>query len=113
MSVHARPERPGRAGTQGTRGEDPVVRKFISIPTVWLILSVALVSLAPAPAKAQIAVGISIRVAPPAIPVYVQPPCPVEGYLWTPGYWAYGDTGYYWVPGVWVAPPRVGLLWTP
>ena len=21
--------------------------------------------------------------------------------------------GYYWVPGVWVAPPRVGLLWTP
>ena len=35
------------------------------------------------------------------------------GYLWTPGYWAYGPAGYYWVPGVWVAPPRVGLLWTP
>ena len=31
------------------------------------------------------------------------------------GYWAYSrDTnGYYWVPGVWVAPPTVGLLWTP
>jgi WXXGXW repeat (2 copies) len=43
----------------------------------------------------------------------VQPPCPVEGYIWTPGYWAYGDEGYYWVPGVWVAPPRVGFLWTP
>ena len=100
-------------GTQGTCGEDPVVRKFISIPTVILTLSVALVSLVPAPAKAQIAVGVSIRVAPPAIPVYVQPPCPVEGYLWTPGYWAYGDEGYYWVPGVWIAPPRVGLLWTP
>jgi chorismate mutase len=66
-----------------------------------------------APASAQIAVGISVHVAPPALPVYVQPPCPTEGYLWTPGYWAYGDAGYYWVPGVWVAPPRAGLLWTP
>ena len=63
--------------------------------------------------EAQISVGLSIRVAPPAIPTYVQPPCPVDGYLWTPGYWAYGPNGYYWVPGVWVAPPRPGYLWTP
>jgi hypothetical protein len=90
-----------------------VVRKLISLPTVFLALSVAFVSLTPAPARAQVAVGVSIRVAPPAIPVYEQPPCPVEGYLWTPGYWAYGDEGYYWVPGVWLAPPRVGVLWTP
>ena len=60
---------------------------------------------------AQIAV--SIRVGPPALPVYTQPPCPTDGMLWTPGYWAYGPVGYYWVPGVWVAPPRVGVLWTP
>jgi hypothetical protein len=90
-----------------------VVRKIISLRTLFLALIVGLVSLAPTPAKAQIAVGISIRVAPPAIPVYVQPACPIEGYLWTPGYWAYGDDGYYWVPGVWIAPPRVGVLWTP
>jgi hypothetical protein len=64
-------------------------------------------------ASAQIAGGISVRVAPPGIPVYVQPACPVEGYLWTPGYWAYANDDYYWVPGVWVAPPRAGLLWTP
>ncbi|MFZ0663662.1 MAG: hypothetical protein WAM66_13285 [Acidobacteriaceae bacterium] len=51
--------------------------------------------------------------APPILPVYVQPMCPAPGYLWTPGYWAYGPSGYYWVQGVWVAPPRVGLLWTP
>jgi WXXGXW repeat (2 copies) len=70
-------------------------------------------ALAASPASAQIAVGISVRVAPPAIPVYVQPPCPADGYLWTPGYWAYANDDYYWVPGVWVAPPRVGLLWTP
>jgi WXXGXW repeat (2 copies) len=66
------------------------------------------------PASAQIAVGISVHVGPPALPVYAQPVCPTEGYIWTPGYWAYNaEGGYYWVPGVWVAPPRVGLLWTP
>jgi len=58
-------------------------------------------------------VGISINIAPPVLPVVVQPPCPVEGYIWTPGYWAYGVGDYYWTPGVWVAPPAVGLLWTP
>src|SRR3984885_1015705 len=51
--------------------------------------------------------------APPALPEYPQPPCPVEGYLWTPGYWAWAPAGYYWVPGTWVQPPRVGVLWTP
>ncbi len=51
--------------------------------------------------------------APPPLPVYEQPPCPGDGWLWTPGYWAYGPGGYYWVPGTWVMPPRVGLLWTP
>jgi hypothetical protein len=25
---------------------------------------------------------------PPALPEYSQPPCPGNGYLWTPGYWA-------------------------
>jgi hypothetical protein len=51
--------------------------------------------------------------APPALPSYEQPPCPEEGYLWTPGYWAWSAAGYYWMPGVWVQPPRVGVLWTP
>src|SRR5437899_2382046 len=60
-------------------------------------------------------VDISVGFAPPVLPVYEQPPCPDEGYIWTPGYWGYGyDVGdYYWVPGVWVAPPTVGVLWTP
>ncbi len=68
---------------------------------------------APMAAFSQIGIGISVRIAPPVLPVYVQPPCPTPGYLWTPGYWAYGPNGYYWVRGVWVAPPRPGLLWTP
>ena len=63
----------------------------------------------------QIGVGITVtaNIAPPALPVYVQPQCPADGYMWTPGYWAYGDGGYYWVPGVWVNPPQPGYLWTP
>src|ERR1700754_1379853 len=63
--------------------------------------------------NAQLSVGISVRIGPPAIPVYEQPPCPTDGYIWIPGYWAYGDEGYYWVPGYWEAPPQVGYYWTP
>jgi hypothetical protein len=59
------------------------------------------------------AVFVSVNFAPPPLPVFVQPACPADGYLWNPGYWAYGSFGYYWVPGFWVAPPAVGLLWTP
>src|SRR6266446_4294870 len=57
-------------------------------------------------------VDFSVNIAPPVMPVYAQPLCPVAGYIWTPGYWGW-DQDYYWVPGVWVAPPSVGLLWTP
>jgi len=56
---------------------------------------------------------ISVNVAPPPIVVFDQPPCPGDGYIWTPGYYQYGAYGYYWVPGAWVLPPSVGLLWTP
>src|SRR3984885_244641 len=58
-------------------------------------------------------IEISIAIAPPVLPVYTQPIIPGDGYIWTPGYWAYGPDGYFWVPGTWVLPPRVGLLWTP
>ena len=81
----------------------PSLKKFL-LPAALCVLSLAT-------AHAQI--DISVTVAPPVLPVYEQPPCPAEGYLWTPGYWAYTENDYYWVPGVWVAPPRVGVLWTP
>ncbi len=51
--------------------------------------------------------------APPPLPDYEQPPDPGDGYIWTPGYWAWGPDGYYWVPGAWVEPPYIGALWTP
>jgi hypothetical protein len=58
-------------------------------------------------------IGFSITLAPPVLPVYEQPICTNDGYIWTPGYWGYGDDGYFWVPGDWVQPPEVGFLWTP
>jgi hypothetical protein len=74
---------------------------------VFVLLSLAAASFA------QISVSVSF--APPELPVYEQPLCPGDGYLWTPGYWAYADDvdDYYWVPGTWVMAPETGLLWTP
>jgi hypothetical protein len=64
-------------------------------------------------ALSSAAVLVSVNIAPPPLVVYEQPPAPAAGYIWTPGYWAYGDDGYYWVPGTWVPAPFVGALWTP
>lgn len=50
---------------------------------------------------------------PPPLPDYNQPPCPGDGYIWTPGYWNYANTNYYWVPGAWTRAPYTGALWTP
>ena len=76
-------------------------------------VAVLAIVLCAVPAGAFASVFISVGFAPPVLPVYAQPACPGDGFLWTPGYWAYGAAGYYWVPGVWVRPPAVGLLWTP
>ena len=81
-------------------------RKFYTVTIAALLF----VGLSPTSSFAQI--GISIGIAPPAIPIYTQPYPPGPGYIWTPGYWGW-NSGYYWVPGAWILPPRVGFLWTP
>jgi hypothetical protein len=87
----------------------------MSLNTAVRPFAVAVVLLiAPIASHAYFSIGVTVGFAPPALPVYEQPPCPGEGYLWTPGYWAYDEfEGYYWVPGTWVLPPEPGLLWTP
>src|SRR5580704_7886283 len=79
----------------------------------WMLFALAILAV-PNGSVAQ-GIAVSITIAPPVLPVYTQPVCPGEGYLWTPGYWAwesdYGD--YYWVPGTWVESPEIGYLWTP
>src|SRR5271156_2474483 len=77
------------------------------------LLLAAIVLAIPAGSFAGVFVGISVGIAPPPLPVYAQPAIPAPGYMWTPGYWAWGPGGYFWVPGTWIQPPTVGLLWTP
>jgi hypothetical protein len=68
-----------------------------------------------APLAAWSQVSLSVSIGPPPLPLYAQPPIPGDGYLWTPGYWAWdpATNDYIWVPGTWVMPPSPGLLWTP
>ena len=80
-------------------------------PSLRALLFALVMLLAPAAAFAQI--GITVAFGPPELPIYDQPICPGDGYIWTPGYWAYADDDYYWVPGTWVLAPEVGFFWTP
>jgi hypothetical protein len=80
---------------------------------IALVIAALLVFALPSASTAQVSVGISVHIGPPVLPVLVaQPIAPGAGYIWAPGYWAYGPDGYYWVPGTWVFAP-VGMLWTP
>ena len=76
----------------------------------WFLLIVLMFAV---PAVSFAGIFISVGIAPPPLPIYSQPICPGAGYIWTPGYWAYGPDGYFWVPGTWVLAPQVGFLWTP
>jgi len=85
------------------------MKKFTKI---FILLGAMIVAMSTA--NAQLSVSITVEAAPPALPVYIQPACPADGYMWVPGYWAYDNTdGYYWIPGVWVLAPQSGYLWTP
>jgi hypothetical protein len=86
------------------------MRFILSIRSLLFALILLAISAA---SSAQVGFGVSIRIAPPELPVYEQPICPGDGYIWTPGYWSYGDDDYFWVPGTWVMAPEVGYLWTP
>jgi hypothetical protein len=83
------------------------------IRPVLFAVAILFCSLAASTARAQVV--ISVAIAPPELPVYDQPVCPGDGYIWTPGYWAWDADGddYYWVPGTWVEAPEVGFFWTP
>ena len=67
-----------------------ILRSISFLLLLFLLLAV--------PLKSFAQVSLRITVAPPELVVYAQPVCPQEGYLWTPGYWAYGEEGYFWVP---------------
>jgi WXXGXW repeat (2 copies) len=117
-SVSARLEAVDRAAERigptsvASPGPGRVTRIAVAVVASALLAVAMLVS--PATSYARIAVGISVTIAPPPLPVYAQPICPGPGYIWTPGYWAWDPVdSYYWVPGTWVEAPFAGALWTP
>jgi hypothetical protein len=79
----------------------------------WLALLFIFFAMFSISSTASAQVVISVGFAPPLLPVYAQPICPGDGYIWTPGYWAWDGEDYYWVPGTWVLAPEVGYFWTP
>jgi hypothetical protein len=87
--------------------EEVVMRNLIRA-----LIAASMLATLPVVSQAGLFVAVSVGIPPPALPVYVQPPCPSPGYIWVPGYWAWDD-GYYWVPGTWMLAPAAGLLWTP
>jgi hypothetical protein len=91
----------------GKRKEDALSQCNAIRLLVAAMAMLALTSVLPVPATAQVSIGISVGFPPPELPVYVQPICPGEGYIWTPGYWAWDPDyeDYYWVPGTWVLDP--------
>jgi len=81
---------------------------------IKILIAILAMLIVSATTYAQVSVEVTASIAPPPLVVYSQPPCPEDGYIWTPGYWAYDSVdGYYWVPGVWVAPPEPDYYWTP
>jgi WXXGXW repeat (2 copies) len=89
------------------------MNKLILLRTFALALLILVFATISAPSFAQISIGVSVGIAPPELPVYVQPLCPGPDYIWTPGYWDWDGDDYYWVPGTWVLAPQPGYLWTP
>jgi hypothetical protein len=89
-----------------------IARGFLWISVLVLVFGFTTASL---PSRTAAQVVVSVSFGPPELPVYEQPLCPGEGYIWTPGYWAWDTDAddYFWVPGTWVLPPQVGFLWTP
>jgi len=67
----------------------------------WLLFGLVMLSVS-VPSFAHVLV--SADFGPPALPIYEQPVCPAEDYIWTPGYWAWSSDGYYWVPGMGAGP---------
>ncbi len=92
------------------RKEVHAMRTISSIRFLFFALLLLCLS---ASSYAQVSIGISVGYPPPPLPVYEQPICPEEGYIWTPGYWAWDGNDYFWVPGTWVLAPEPGFFWTP
>jgi hypothetical protein len=89
---------------QRRRAINELFGKEICMRTIRFLLALLIMAI-PAASFGQI--GIRISIGPPALPVYDQPLCPGDGYIWTPGYWGWSDGGYLFNEGYWG--PTVGF----
>jgi hypothetical protein len=103
----------GQLGSSPRRYRSDTTMEMRMVRLSFVRSLVLAVTLFAASAASSAAVFVSVSVAPPALPVYEQPIAPGPGFIWAPGYWAWGPEGFYWVPGTWVPAPYVGALWTP
>jgi hypothetical protein len=119
LSVTAQSTQPAAAkpyrASEGYRAKGKMMHINAPVRTLLFAAVVFTLVVLTVPAAFSAPIGVAITIGPPALPVYEQPVCPGDGYLWTPGYWAYDYdvSDYYWVPGTWVLAPEVGFLWTP
>jgi len=109
------PQMDSSTGQTREAGQEGISMSRHSTKLFLLALIVVSFPLLCIPTVSNAQVGVMITIGPPPLPVYEQPLCPGDGYIWTPGYWAYGDDfdDYYWVPGTWVLAPEIGFYWTP
>ena len=79
-----------------------LIRSFVSV-----LLSFGAMALA-SPSFSQ--TGISVAVAPPALPVLAYRPNWISDHVWMPNDWVYGSENPQWIPGTWI---MLGVLETP
>jgi hypothetical protein len=94
----------------------PSLRVKIAVASVILACGAMLPMLSQAGGlvvRVGVGVPVPVVVAPPAPVVEVVPVAPAVGYVWTPGYWAWGAAAYVWRPGRYVLPPYAGAAWVP
>jgi hypothetical protein len=78
--------------------------------TLLQTLAISALLLAPAPARAQVSLGIHIG-EPPAPRAYRVPRQPGPDYVWVEGYWYPQGSRYTWHDGYWTRAPYQGAYW--
>ena len=73
--------------------------------------SLALLFTSPLVLAANVSLGFSVAVPPPAPVVEPAPPPSAPSTVWTPGYWSWDGVKYVWVPGQYVVAPFPDAVW--
>jgi hypothetical protein len=80
---------------------------------MWRLLGVGALIALIAGSTAYAGAHVFLQIGPPAPVAVVAPVPPLApyGYVWQPGYYAWGGAAYRWVPGVWARTPFARAAW--